>query len=123
MTIKATILNQMIVAAKQREAMDGETITFPGAVGDKVGIFSALEEPFYTEEAGTRPREQLQATLRIDQFLADPSQFDPAVDYKSILPSRTVKVQLRGRTWRIEGTPTPSHISWQFTLTEAHPRP
>jgi len=113
----------MIVAAKQREAMDGETITFPGAVGDKVGIFSALEEPFYTEEAGTRPREQLQATLRIDQFLADPSQFDPAVDYKSILPSRTVKVQLRGRTWRIEGTPTTSHISWQFTLTEAHPRP
>lgn len=123
MTIKATILNQMIVASKQREAMDGETITFPGAVGAKVGIFSALEEPFYTEEAGTRPREQLQATLRIDQFLANPALFDPAVDYRSTLPARTVKVLLRGRTWSIEGIPTTSHISWQFTLTEAHPRP
>ena len=122
MSIKTTILNQMTVAAKQREAMDGETITFPGAVGAKIGVFSAIEDPFQTEEVGTRQQEKLQATLRIDQFLADPTLYDPAVDYRGTLPARTVKVLLRGRTWRIEGTPTTSHLSWQFTLAETHPR-
>jgi len=63
-------------ATKAREEIDGETITIDGV--DYTCTASAIEEPYAVEEAGQSTRQQLSVTMRIDQFLTDPTAFDPA---------------------------------------------
>lgn len=115
MSLKSTINGQIKAGQTFREQIDGETITISGTA--YIGTFSSIDDEFMPQEAGYREREQLRGVLRIDQFLGDPSTFDPALDYRAQLPARTVKPTLRGRLWRITDTKT-DHDSWIIDLEE-----
>lgn len=118
---RADKINSRInLASKEREGIDGETFTIGGV--DYTGIFHSVEEDFRPEETGHDQRDRLSGIARIDQFLADPATFDPAKDYTQELPSRSSKVALRGKIYRIKDTQT-AHSDWLFELEEMRPRP
>lgn len=126
MPSKAAINALINRATVEREALDGETILIgtPGTLtgaSTYTGIFATIEDPFIMDETGTSGREHLSATVRIDQFLDDPTSFDPAGNYRSQQPVNQSLATLRGRTWRLKDVRR-SHDSFLFKLIEARPR-
>ncbi len=119
MPTKATLNAQLNRATKAREALDGETITIGGTA--YVGTFSTIEDSFGIDDTGLDGRERLHGTLRIDQFLDDPTTFDPAANYTANQPANQTTVTLRARPWRIEDIRR-GHDSFLFTMIEARPR-
>jgi hypothetical protein len=119
MPTKSSINARLARATVQRERIDGETITIGGTA--RTCTAAAIDQPFGMEEAGQSTREELTVTMRIDQFLADPSTFDPAADYSAHRPANQSTVTLRGRTWRVMD-PRRGHDSFLFRLVEARPR-
>ena len=100
MTLKSHILAQIRAADTVRESIDGETIVY--ATVSYTGIVSTVNDIYMAQESGDSGKEKLSITMRIDQFIATPANFDPDVDYVADLPANKEIVTLRGKTWRIE---------------------